>query len=536
MKSEPEELIETFTFFQQACGNFDDLSSRQQQIKKALSVRSNSDIPIILTGILQIISINEPYYYWNKDVTEEIFRELSSYYTKDRQRFEKVFHESLEHFFNAFNSYDYILDFYKELHDVSFANDVKTILYRNPIYIQICENCLANFYRSLRNIIDEFSTSNYSTQETLGEIIPVLRKYNFLKSTSINVNYRNAINHGKATLDGEAITFRFKDQGVNKIESIKLYEFDYIIEDSFDIATGILVGYLKILTVYNDLLQYCLANESNEAILFEWFKFYYRSPNSKILYLNKAELDNSQLNIHLRTSIPDKSHLLMAIVQILRGVHYNFPSYKNYFIGYKHPRSLDGWVRIPKDELEGIINDLRSSRTPRSIEKGGVLIWDIQSDNIDERAFKFHTFPPITGQGWFLTNIKDCSIPDFKRIKANLIIEKRSSRKEIKKIIRQAIEKAKELYTPQNPFMEVPFGEKHANIVFLYVFYKSHKRYKFDLQPGNIYFICLANYYDSDDAPKIENGDTFKSLWEKYSKENFGKIELAWNPKAKIMV
>lgn len=533
MKSVVEEQIETFTFFQQSCSNFDELTSRQDQIKNALAIQQNLDIPIILTGILHIITVTEPYYYWNKNVSEEVFGELSEYYKRDQQRFEKAFRNSLDHFFNAFNSYDYILAFYQELHDVSFTNDIKTILYRNPFYIQICENCLVNFYRSIKCIINEFSTSDYTNQETLGQIIPVLQKYNFIKSTSINVNYRNAINHGKAFVDGESITFRFKDQGIDKLDSIKLHEFDYIIEESFDIATGILVGFLKLLVVNNNLLHHCLANEYREAILFEWFKFYYRSPNLKILYLNIGELDNSQLNIHLTTSISDKSCLFMALMQILRGANNYFPNYKSYFIGYKHPRSLDGWIKIPKAELDGIIDDLRNSRTPPKIAEGNVLMWDIQNYRVDEKAYKFHTFPQIVGQGWSLTNVRDCSISGFKRIKANLIIENRSTPKKIKKIIKEATEKTKELFTPQCPYMHLPFGEKPANCLFFYVFYKSQERHKFNLQPENTYFICLANYYESDNSPRLKNGGTFESLWKKYKKENMDKIELAWNPKQK---
>lgn len=529
MVNEQQEFIDSTTLFQVMCGNDKAIVAQHRNIQKAIFV--NKDIPLVLIGLFQNITMNEPQYYWDKNVTEEIYKRLNDLFKSDENLFSTTFNKSLEHLFNALNAYDYIVDHYNELHDVSLSDDIKTIVYRNPVYIQICENCLMNSYRTIRNIINEFSSKDYLKQETLGQIIPVLKKHHFDKSISINTNYRNAINHGKSIVNNDTITFQYNGDNGEVIETIPLYEFDYLIEKTFDIATGVIVGFLKLLTINSDLLNYCLSNTQNESIRFEWFKLCFRSQNTKILYCGTGRNDNSQLNIHIRTSIKDKTNLFGALIQILKGAYYSFPDYDRYFIGYKHNRSYDGWIAFDSEELKTLIENLKTDKDLSKITNGDIMMWDIQSYDVDERAFKFHMFPKVVGNNWFLTNIHDITIEDFKRIKANLIIEKKLNKDEIKNIILDAIEKTKNLNTPKNPKYELPFGPLSAPIVIFYVFLKNEKRHSFTLFPENNNFICIAEYYENDKAPRLKFAGTNEKLWKRYKKEKADNIQIAWNPK-----
>ena len=126
---------------------------------------------------------------------------------------------------------------------------------------------------------------------------------------------------------------------------------------------------------------------------------------------------------------------------------------------------------------------------------------------------------------------KTITIEDFKRIKANLIIEKKLNKDEIKNIILDAIEKTKNLNTPKNPKYELPFGPLSAPIVIFYVFLKNEKRHSFTLFPENNNFICIAEYYENDKAPRLKFAGTNEKLWKRYKKEKADNIQIAWNPK-----
>ncbi len=164
-----------------------------KKIQNTLNI--NHDIPTSLLGILNNMMTNEPHNYWSREVMEEVCDGLSKYYEKDANKFLESFFSAQEHFFAAINSYNAVIEIYSELNDISYEEGLKTKIYRNPIYTQICEDCLMNFYRCLRDIINEYSDKNYSKQNTLGAVLPVLQK-KFPKVVSIDINIRNAISHG----------------------------------------------------------------------------------------------------------------------------------------------------------------------------------------------------------------------------------------------------------------------------------------------------------------------------------------------------
>lgn len=236
----------------------------------------------------------------------------------------------------------------------------------------------------------------------------------------------------------------------------------------------------------------------------------------------------------MRTELQDKTKLLGALFQIIKSASFYFPDYDKYFLGYKHNRSLDGWISLPKLELEEVIKSFDSENYDIEIKDGMIMLWDIQNYAVDERAYKFHIFPKVQGDGWFLSYIKDCSIEGYKRISANLILKNKLKKKEIKEIIFQATAETKKLYTPQNPKIDVPFGNKNADMVFLYIFYKSTIRYAYNLSTDNNFFVGISQYYSKKEAPRLKSGGTFNNLWKLYKKETINDYEIAWNPKYRV--
>ncbi len=518
--------------FQYACGAE---NLNENIINKVINkLKVPNDTPLILFGLMHFMTMNKPQSYWNKNVANEILHKLNFLYKENNELFIEAFINNQEHFFSAINAYTNIIDIYNELYNVSYEIDIKTKIFRNPIYCQICEDCLMNFYRSIVNIINYYSDKDYSNKNTLGEVIPILIKNNLLETSKIDTNIRNAINHGNIlVLNNNEIIFKYREKGNYISKKITIWEFDDIINESLDIASGVLIGLTKFLGINKHLLMHLLTNNNEEELCFEWIKLFYGTQNTRILFFDKSIVGSSQLNVHIKTSITNQNSLIIAIIEILKGVYIFFPQFKRYFCGYQHNRSIIGYIRLSNEDFEDFSNIDNSKLYLKAINNKDALIWDIQNHEVDERAYKYNIFPIIKGAYWEVIDIEDCSVEKYKRINAKLIFDKNAHHENIKNTIMEVIDRLIKIKTPQNPRTDIPYGNAQSNMIFLNVFYESTKRRTFDLLPQNQFFICMAHYYDQDNSPRLDHGGIPEFLWEKLRKEKYEKTNFAWNPNYK---
>ncbi len=301
------------------------------------------------------------------------------------------------------------------------------------------------------------------------------------------------------------------------------------------------MGFLKFMLVnyefFTNLLK-SIENSIEEDIKFEWKKLDFWTEKRKILFFNKSKpgLDSPQLNVNFQTSVKDQNELVTLMLNLVKAIYLSFPNYDRYFIGYEHNRSPSSFIRVCKEDIVNALSATNHEQKQNSILSNAIvkqqdgMIWDIRKEEVDERAYKFHSFPKIRDTNWVVQKIEDCSIEKYKRLKARLIIEGKVSKNEVKTIVEKVIKKVKPLNTPKNPRENVPYGNRSASVVLLDVFYKSNQRGTFTLFPNNKYFICMAHYYATPHIPKIEHGSIHESIWNQLEKESIKKIAFAWNP------
>ncbi len=109
----------------------------------------------------------------------------------------KINEEILEYFYMGYSTYrqitDIIVDFEKTIDDTITKNR----LYRIPMFVNLMEGCLTNFFRVIVLIINYTVEKDYSNQRMLNPLCEVLRKNGFEElQNKIDVDIRNAINHG----------------------------------------------------------------------------------------------------------------------------------------------------------------------------------------------------------------------------------------------------------------------------------------------------------------------------------------------------
>src|SRR3989339_735180 len=301
-----------------------------------------------------------------------------------------------------------------------------------------------------------------------------------------------------------------------------------IIDEAYDIGSGILFGLLKVLSKYPEAIEN--NHNASEENAREWYRLTYKNSKIRVLFLNSVESGNiNQLNIHISTNLEDYNGLVFALIELARGAFFRFPQYDSYFVGFEHSRSSSGFIRLTKEQM--LSTDDIGELYQMIVDCKDILMMPILSSEININAFKFHVFPKIKSEYYEVQDIKDCSIQDFKRIKATAILSKKYSKKNMRIIIDKIISELKILDTPQNPYVEAKYGKIDCDMVFINIFTHSYDRKKFNLFPSNDSFVCTAHYYKDSTCPKLNHGGVMESLWNSYKKEKYKNIVIAWNPK-----
>ncbi len=140
----------------------------------------------------------------------------------------------------------------------------------------------------MRDILDEFSEKSYSNLATLGAVLPALQKQGFLKSSHINIDLRNAINHGNVVVKGKEVFFSYKKGQNHVTQSLKIWEYDDKLHNILDIGSGMLAGFSKFFIENSYFFKLLLSQKLSENIQFEWIKLFYRTTSTRILFLDKA--------------------------------------------------------------------------------------------------------------------------------------------------------------------------------------------------------------------------------------------------------
>jgi hypothetical protein len=497
-------------------------------IKDKFSISEDS-IQLFFIGILYDFIKTQPQYYFNKDVENEVFQNLDTLFLKDNEKFSKAFFDQQNNLFNAINLYHHTLETYNELDDVSFDESTKIKIYYLPIITQLMEFCLNHLYRFILYIEDDFITGTYyKEQNKLGSLKTILNKLNYKFLTNIDIDFRNAISHGQVELNGTEIIYSYKEHGTRKevFKTIKSYELEEIKNNLFDIASGCILGIIKVLMT-NNVINEMYLSAIDQKMTEEYVKLFLHNENVRVKTFSKGVIGIAQLNIHIDIkNINDTNQIIHLLVLIGKILYIVFPEYERYFINYTHPYSIGGMISFENSQLHKMYTEESVTRLDDYLSKeSAILIPDIQNTNVDNRSYKFQIFPKISGIGWDIIQIKDISLDGIKRFDAKILVEDSLITKEaVEKLLFQAISKIRVLENKYNPITKIKYGTVEADVVSISVFFKSNERKRFALLKSNQSFICTVNYYKSKSLTKIQLG-----FQDNYYFEQLKKFDIYWN-------
>ena len=187
----------------------------------------------------------------------------------------------------------------KVIQDLSPLNDspaIKNRQYRIPTYISIVEGCLTNLFHFITLLLNQASEKDYASTYKLKPLCEILEKNGFKSLTEhVNINIRNAINHGGIVFeeDGQKINFRYTEKNRSIVSTLNAYEFDQLITDVYDTASALVLGISVILNNNWNIVHVDKSKKSFAA--FSLLGMELSIPQVRCRYISEAP-NGTQLN------------------------------------------------------------------------------------------------------------------------------------------------------------------------------------------------------------------------------------------------
>ncbi|MFR0840114.1 MAG: SEC-C metal-binding domain-containing protein [Dorea longicatena] len=469
---------------------------------------------------------NTPCCYWNKDIYDQTLQQSQSLL---RENPDIVVNEAMmEYFLIGYNTYTQVTSI---INDLSGLNDnplIKNRQYRIPTYVSIVEGCLTNLFRFIVLLLNQASDKDYSTAHKLKPLCDILNKNGYDKLVAnININIRNAINHGGIIFseDGRILEFHYMENHQSVSQKLNIYEFDHLIEYVYDTASAIILAISILLNNNWNALSINLSERT--FVTFALFSMKLSIPSNRCQFVYEIP-DKKQLNLDFIIENSDRTNILQTAIELSMIAYSKFNDYKQYFLSFSNERLQTSWIRFTNQEILDMILEKRnlSEVASAAMERRDVIIFNPSTGKIDLQEIKYFRFPNYEESSFRINHIEDASLPDMKRLKCHLFIGEITNKQDILDIICKAINWLKNLKNVDSPTLHHKNGNMEADSIYINV-YRHDARQNKELFLSNCNFVCFVDYNMSGNTTLIHGGLPL-IIWEQLHHEKIGKIDIAW--------
>lgn len=497
------------------------LSKMKDKLSLNISNISHEMLCIFYDGLNK-----EPSCYFNKDVYEKTYNELEKLYYKYNNIC--LNEQIMEHFFIGYNTYKQITDIINDLSQLNDNPEIKNRLYRIPTYVSIVEGCLTNLYRVITLILDQTTEKNFAANKKLKPLCEILTNNSFeLLVKDIDVNIRNAINHGGVIFkeSGNIIEFLYTEKNQQVSNSLKAYELDDLINKVYDIASSVLLGICSFINNHIDIIT--INKSESSFISFSLLGLELSIPSIRIRSISELP-NNKQLNIDIYIKKSNKSFIVQIVNILAMMVYERYSNYEKYMIFFSNERMQTGWMGFTNENINNVITQKKTFEDvfKEILHNKECIIFDQSDEEVDLHEIKYYRFPNYSEKEFKVNNIRDVSVENRKRLKADLYIYDIESKELILKVINKAIEWMKKVRNVASPKFLIKHGDMEADSLYINV-YKEDRRKNKELFPNNKNFVCFVDY-NIDGETSLENGGLPNWIWKQLNHEKIGKIQIAW--------
>lgn len=468
----------------------------------------------------------EPSCYFNKEVYEKTYSELENLYDKYNNI---SFNEQvIEHFFIGYNTYKQITNIINDLSQLNDNPEIKNRLYRIPTYVSIVEGCLTNLYRVIVLLLDQTTEKNLAANKKLGPLCEILKKNSFeLLVKNVDVNIRNAINHGGVIFkeNGNIIEFLYTEKHQQVSKSLNIYELDNLINKVYDIASGVLLGICNFINNHIDIMN--VNKSESSSISFSLLALELSIPSIRIRSISEL-LNNKQLNIDIYIKNSDKNFIISIVNLLVMMIYERYSNYEKYMIFFSNERMQTGWLGFTNKNINNIITQKNTFADvfKEILHNKECVIFDPSDEEVDLHEIKYFRFPNYIEKDFKLNNIRDASVENRKRLKADLYINEIESKESILNILYKSIEWMKGVRNVASPKFLVKHGDVEADSLYINVYKKDRRKNK-ELLPNNENFVCFVDY-NADGETLLVDGGLPNWIWKQFNHEKIDKIQIAW--------
>lgn len=502
------------------------LNRVQQQIDSNITSLSREFL-----FVFHRVLYTDPCYFWDKKVFTQTLAQLESL-AQAHGNPPEIDEPIFKYFLMGYDSYCQVSDMVLDLRSFNLMQETKTRLYRIPVYTALLESCLSNFLRVIAILTGKDIGKDYSSQNTLGQLKNVIAANGYSEiADRVDVNLRNAINHGKVLLrkvPEDRVYFYYSQNNVQKCKDMAPYEFDKIIDDTYDLVSAVLLSLTTFMNNHISLLKIDSSQKTHES--FALLAMRLSLPGIYCQNISDTG-DSKQLNVEIQIGNTDRG-FIAQIATMLAIIAYNqYGDYEQYMIAFDSARMMRGWVRYKKQEVSVMSADAKSIDKifQEAIKRQDVIIFPASTEEVDLNEVKYYCFPNYNDESFKINNVADASLEDRKRLKAHLFIGDISEKQEIVKVINQAIEWLRTLKNPPSAVMAIKHGDVEADALYINV-YKHDTRKSKELLPGNENFVCFVDW-NSSGSTTLKNGGLPQMIWRQFSHEQIGKMNVAWRDK-----
>ncbi len=361
-------------------------------------------------------------------------------------------------------------------------------------------------------------------------MVDILNSQNFNELTAdVNVDIRNSINHGGAIYKlvdySSAIDFHYTRGNRPYTLTLRLYEFDKIIDRVYDTASAVLLGICSFINKYFDL---SVVNRSDKlSVPFHLLEMSLSIPTMRCISISGLP-DDKQLNIDIYIKNPDRDLIFQTAILLSILTFSYYDDYKQYMFIFHNERLQGSWIRFTNQEVENMYKGIVSfdKTIEQVIKRGDLMVWDASIENIDLQEVKYFRFPNHSEEDYKINNIEDASLENIKRLRAHLFIGDISDKNTILAIINKGIEWLKHVKNPPSPTIPHKYGTMGADSLYINV-YRNDARGDKELYPRNENFVCMIDYNLSGETT-IKHGGIPINIWNQLHHETIGNIRLAW--------
>ncbi|WP_229520893.1 hypothetical protein [Paenibacillus sp. GM2] len=478
------------------------------------------------------IQIFEEYYfrnfkkYFNRNVENFSYNKLCSV---DLIADTTKMHLFLENLVISERNFNHILLSLELMEAFNGDSQLKTKIFILPLYNQLLNDVYTHLLKNYL-IIEGIKENKNLMQKTLTPIVECLskREYDLILSHTDN-NIRNSLSHGNYIIDNNGITFKYrKGQEVHQLE-IEIYTMEDSLYSLLDCISG----------VFFSIYHFLLVNRKNlnidslpEEIQLHFKKHILSTFNNKCIDYFTISIGNEskQLNVGCNSSIDlDESSRIFFSQEIAKMIvdFEQLNSKDNINISFTSPKTIKSFIRyrvedIVKLSLGEISNEELIQITTK---EQNLMLWPVNDENRNLIEDTFRVYPPIIKEEYTISDIKDISIEDAKRLKGQVFLSRVNRRSHVKRIINSIIQDLLKIKNYGFSNNKVKHGSMPADIIYLQL-YRNEVRHGKEraLYPSNRNFIAVIQYDLSKQFP-IKN-QFFRHL--SHSKE--GNIEYFWNP------